>query len=149
MHLYNTPKHLTAFLSAYNAAYYEVMAETDKLWYEAYYEQDGSPRWPDNGGFDDPIRNTNLPVGTYVDRYGSSGGRYASPEMTPFEQRSLPFGSWSSEYHVYRTTEQIPVYEGGVAPAFGQPGWGTQYYFFDSIQELLNAGSLEEVYIIR
>ena len=43
----------------------------------------------------------------------------------------------------------IPVYEGGVAPAFGQPGGGTQYCFFDSIQELLNAGSLEEVYIIR
>ena len=39
---------------------------------------------------------------------------------------------------------RYPIYEGGVAPAFGQPGGGgTQYCFFDSIQELLNAESLE------
>jgi hypothetical protein len=46
--------------------------------------------------------------------------------------------------HRYEAVRPIPIREGPIAPAMGQPGGGTQYYFTHSIVDLVNAGYLRE-----
>ncbi|WP_422742025.1 TNT domain-containing protein [Mycobacterium sp. WMMD1722] len=50
-----------------------------------------------------------------------------SPEGTLFLERGLPFRSLDDGYHRYEVIRELPVWEGRIAPAMGQPG-GIQYY---------------------
>jgi filamentous hemagglutinin len=96
----------------------------------SYYDKlktaDGKWDWPKNLGFaGDPVENV-LSVGTRLDRYGTADGSFLSPVDTPFEQRALAPGSKAGGYHQYEVIKPLPVIEGKIAPAFEQPGGGTQ-----------------------
>ena len=104
---------------------------------------DGSTWWPDDEGFADTPDETTLQPGTKIDRYGKTSGVYASPEGTPYEQRSLAPGSENSPYNIYEVVRPFDVKAGTVAPWFDQPGGGTQYKLPMSIQELIDLGYIK------
>jgi hypothetical protein len=70
---------------------------------------------------------------------------HASPDETPFLERSLPYQSLDDGYHRYEVVKELPVWEGRIAPAMGQPGGGIQYYLPYSAVDLLIAGYIREV----
>jgi hypothetical protein len=88
-----------------------------------------------------------LQPGEQIDRYGYSGGRYASPVGTPQVARALPPDSFGKPYTVYEVVKPVEVSSGRAAPWFGQPGLGlgTQYLFSERISSLLDTGVLREV----
>lgn len=67
-----------------------------------------------------------MPVGTKLDRYGGPDGAFLSPQGTPFDQRALAPGSQAGGYYQYEVIKPLPVIQGEIAPAFGEPGGGTQ-----------------------
>lgn len=101
--------------------------------------------WPPNYGFKDSPCSQVLSPGTRIDRYGTEAGRFASPEGTPFEVRSLPAESANSPYSVYEVVSPVDVQAGEIAPWFGQPGGGVQYMFHSSFTELLEQGAIRKV----
>jgi len=80
-----------------------------------------------------------------IDRYGYPKGTFVSPEGTPFEMRALPAEYANMPYYKYEVVESVEVNSGRIAPWFGQPGFGTQYEFSNTIQNLLEQGILREV----
>ena len=64
----------------------------------------------------------------------------------PFPERGLPPENLSgNNYHQYEVVRPIPVWEGRIAEAMGQPGGGTQYFMPHPVVDLVNAGYLREV----
>nr|WP_307753748.1 hemagglutinin repeat-containing protein [Xanthomonas albilineans] len=95
--------------------------------YDQFKKPDGSAwDWPENLGFAGERVETTLSVGTKLDRYGDPEGRFLSPNGVPYEQRALAPGSRSGGYYEYEVIEPLPVIQGKIAPAFGQPGGGVQ-----------------------
>ncbi|KAJ8065315.1 hypothetical protein OCU04_006006 [Sclerotinia nivalis] len=97
-----------------------------------------------------------LPPDTYLDRFGGEKtGMFLSSADTPYSQRSLPPSNlnnrvddpgFPNNYHVYRVTKYLKLYAGPIAPWFGQPGLGTQFYSGPrTIAELIGNGTLERV----
>ena len=98
--------------------------------------------WPDGFGFSldtsgKPILgNMTLKAGTKVDRFGEETGRYVSAADAPYDQRSLPPSSLNTApennfpygYHIYHVMKDFVVEGGPIAPWFGQPGLGAQFY---------------------
>ncbi len=107
-----------------------------------YQKADGSWEWPPNDGFAGPRATQTLPVGSRIDRFGHPGGKYLSPEGTPFTQRALAPKSLNDPYYAYRVAKPLEVQSGKIAPAFDQPGGGTQYNTAKSVQQLINEGYL-------
>ena len=121
----------------------------------------GLYRYPPANGFQlstsgDPIlANMTLLPGTKVDRFGSEYGKFISAADAPYSQRALPptnlngprEGDFPYGYHVYEVKERITVEGGPIAPWFGQPGLGAQFYIgaTGNILELLSKGLLERV----
>ena len=103
----------------------------------------GRPVYPPNRGFEyDPIETT-LKPGASIDRYGPRSGTFASPEGTPFGQRSLPASAASKPYEDYVVLKPIEGVNMGLArPWFGQPGLGVQYELPAPIQQLIDDGFL-------
>ncbi|WP_213610246.1 glycohydrolase toxin TNT-related protein [Pseudoalteromonas sp.] len=101
--------------------------------------------WPPNSGFQGPVQNMTLPVGTRIDRYGSNGGFFISPIGTPFGQRSLPEFSRGTPYRIFEVLKPINVRGGAIAPAFGQPGGGVQYILPQRVGGLVQSGHLRVV----
>lgn len=129
-------------------------SEWDKqYWPTGAKDKYGNPEltWPDPQthpqGFSSPESRqpTVLPPGHTIDRFGPGFGRFTSPTDTPFPERGLPPGNLTDGYHQYEVVKPIPVWEGPIAPAMGQPGGGTQYYMPHSVVDLVNAGYLKEV----
>jgi hypothetical protein len=109
-------------------------------------------KWPDPqthpNGFGSPEGRTPsvLQEGTKVDRFGSGFGRFTSPPGTPFPERGLPPENLTgNNYHQYEVVRPIPVWEGPIAEAMGQPGGGIQYFMSHPVVDLVNAGYLREV----
>lgn len=84
---------------------------------------------------------TFLKKNTYIIRYGSEKGSYASPRGTAFSEMALPYKLSSCEYNEYLVDEDnsvavlVPVHEGIVAKQAAWPserGEGTQFYFYDA-----------------
>jgi hypothetical protein len=108
--------------------------------------------WPDPqthpNGFESPEGRTPsvLQEGTRIDRFGPGFGRFTSPPGTPFPERGLPPENLvGTSYHQYEVVRPIPVWEGRIAEAMGQPGGGTQYFMPEAVVDLVNAGYLREV----
>ena len=107
--------------------------------------------WPDPQshpqGFATP--ESRVPVvlqpGEIFDRFGPGFGQFGSPPGTEFAARGLPPYSLEAGYHRYEVVRPIPVWQGPIAPALGQPGGGMQYYLPHAIVDLVNAGYLREV----
>ena len=75
--------------------------------------------------------------GLQISRYGSGSGKYFSPAGTPIPMRALPPGSNTNIFNTYRVLKPFEVQSGKIAPAFGQPGLGTQYFSPVSVDVLL------------
>jgi len=113
----------------------------------------GNPElvWPDPQahpqGFSAPEARTPTVMnpGQQFDRFGPGFGQFGSPVGTSFPERALPPGSLDAGYHRYEVVKPIPIWEGPIAPAMGQPGGGVQYYLPTSIVDLVNAGYLKEI----
>ena len=122
-------------------------------WIGKYYNSDMSAKWPSNGGFTHPLTDSDiitLQPGTVIDRYGYAGGSYLSPINTPYKARAVEPGTISKPYNVYVVKEPIRVYAGEVAPWFGMPGGGTQYYLGDGITvQLLLEGSNPKLEVLK
>ncbi|WP_365305471.1 TNT domain-containing protein [uncultured Thiodictyon sp.] len=112
---------------------------------ERWFNANGDLDWPPNTGFSGEPKPTTLPVGTKIDRYGSSGGSFLSPEGTPYAERALPYEQSKMRYHAYEVLKPLDVKSGSVAPHFDQPGNGIQYETSRSVQQLIDEGYLKEV----
>ncbi|WP_413208486.1 TNT domain-containing protein [Rhodospirillum sp. A1_3_36] len=119
-------------------------------YYDKFRKADGSGwDWPDNLGFAGKPNEATIHVGTRLDRYGSPVGSFMSPAGTPLEQRAMAPGSAAETLHTYVVKKPLPVIKGEVAPAFDQPGGGTQ--MLPNLSERVNVdwlvrnGYLEEI----
>ncbi len=59
--------------------------------------------------------------------------------------RALLPDAYSKPYNVYKVVKPIDIMEGKIAPWFGQPGGGIQFFFNESIWDLINRGDLMEL----
>ncbi|KAF4973199.1 hypothetical protein FSARC_451 [Fusarium sarcochroum] len=114
-----------------------------------------------------------LPVGTLVDRFGSEYGKnphkpgqymitsltcfegsFISAAAAPYSQRALPPSNLDTNpdtpdfpynYHVYRVVKPLTVVGGPIAPWFGQPGLGAQFFTGEigNVKALLEQGYLQ------
>jgi hypothetical protein len=102
--------------------------------------------YPPGDGFMGPKVKETLKIGARVDRYGGTGGRYLAPEGTPFTRRAMPSDHEQRPRYVYEVMKPFEV-EGGVSyPAFGQSGFGWQYFLGGrTVQDLIDSGFLREV----
>lgn len=124
-----------------------------EYWPSGARDAHGKPElvWPDPQshpqGFSTPEARTPTVMnpGDTFDRFGPGFGQFGSPVGTEFPARALPPHSLDAGFHRYEVVRPIPIWEGPIAPAMGQPGGGIQYYFTTSIVDLLNAGYLREV----
>ncbi|MET8555509.1 TNT domain-containing protein [Streptomyces sp. NPDC004959] len=106
-----------------------------------YWEGDaagGSWKYPPNDGFTEtngaPDRTaTRLRRGERLDRFGSVYGAFLAPAEDAYAKRALPpqnLGTREADapcgYHVYEVTKRFTVWQGRIAPWFGQPGGGHQ-----------------------
>jgi hypothetical protein len=127
-----------------------------KLFYDAVAK---SWRYPPQGGYQ--ITPLGTPVvgaatlieGQLIDRFGSEGGTYLSPEGTPYSARGIPPeslnpfpGGEPCNYYRYRVLKPFSVNAGPIAPALGQPGFGLQYVlsatYFPGVTERVNVSYL-------
>lgn len=86
-----------------------------------------------------------LSTGQYIDRYGSSSGRFFSPRGTPFGARALPADARSNKLTTYLIVKPLPVRAGVAAAWFGQPGGGMQFKSYMSADDLVKNGYIKEV----
>ena len=106
----------------------------------------GKNMYPSNNGFKGQPTSTELQPGQIIDRYGDETGRYFTPEGTPIANRSLPPSANTNPYNTYEVVNPFPVQSGIVAPFYGQPGGGIQYYSPNmNVQQLINQGYIRPV----
>ena len=103
------------------------------------------PYWPPDDGFVGRHQPEWRESGELLNRYGGSGGRFASPAGTPYPMRSLPPGSDARPLHTYRVNRTFQTESGTIAPAFGEIGFGKQHILPQSVRDLVDAGFLVEV----
>jgi Tuberculosis necrotizing toxin len=83
-------------------------------------------------------------------------GSYISAADAPYSQRALPPSNLDTNpsapdypynYHVYKVIKDLTVVGGPIAPWFGQPGLGAQFYTggTGNILTLINTGYLVRV----
>lgn len=95
--------------------------------------------WPSNGGALGKWETKYLMPGAEIDRFGSGFGIYFSPRGTPNPMRALPGGN-TGAYNAYRVVKPFPVKSSPIAPAFGNPGLGTQFLSPVNANTLLKRG---------
>ena len=83
--------------------------------------------------------------GTRIDRYGGSGGTFASPEGTPFAERWLRSTSINSPYNVYEVVKAINRSRRNPCARFRVRRRGIQYEFGSPISDLIYSGVLKRV----
>ncbi|MEY1425676.1 hemagglutinin repeat-containing protein [Morganella morganii] len=105
-------------------------------YYDRYRTADGKWDWPGNLGFAEDPTKAILQVGTRLDRYGTPSGSFLAPKGTPYEQRALAPGARAEKYYEYEVIKPLPVIQGKIAPAFGEPGGGIQ--ILPNMQERVN-----------
>jgi len=104
------------------------------------------PFYPPNNGYLGETRKVWLRPGNMIDRYGGSdASRFFSPTGTPVGARSLPPGTAGQTLRTFQVVKPFEVEEGLVAPAYGQPGFGTQYRTPIQLRVLLKRGIIREV----
>ncbi len=99
---------------------------------------------PNNGAFGESAPFTLLP-GARVDRYGRDAGRYLSPEGTPMQMRALAPTDAPRAYSAFEVQTPFTVQAGTIAPAYGQPGLGLQFYTDRSVGDLVRGRYLTRV----
>lgn len=107
-------------------------------WKEEGPEGPGGWKYPPNDGFAEVNGRVDkhmeiLVPGEKLDRFGSEFGSFLAPAGDPYAKRSLPPQNLNTrdlafpcDSHVYTATRPSPVWQGGIAPWFEQPGGGQQ-----------------------
>ncbi|KAK5991829.1 hypothetical protein PT974_05215 [Cladobotryum mycophilum] len=148
---------LGSFLSSYDRFGGLTPGEFLKKWTDGK----GNFVYPPQNGFQldvngNAINGTmHLEVGTLVDRFGSEYGSFISAASAPYSQRALPPSNLDTNpsapdfpynYHIYRVLKSFPVVGGPIAPWFGQPGLGAQFYTggLGNIMALIQGGYLKK-----
>ncbi|HTE52540.1 MAG TPA: TNT domain-containing protein [Kofleriaceae bacterium] len=104
------------------------------------------PFFPPNRGFLGQTRREFLQPGQRIDRLGGSGfSRFFSPQGTPPSSRALPPGTAGQPLRTFEVLKPLEVEAGTVAPAFGQPGGGTQFLTPVRLEILIKRGFLREI----
>lgn len=151
---------LLSFVSDYDRFGGQTPGEFLKRW----TDKNGKYVYPPQNGFQlnsagQPILgNMTLQKGSKVDRFGSEYGVYISAADAPYAQRALPPSNlavsdssteYPFNYHIYTVVKSFEVEGGPIAPWFGQPGLGAQFYVgaTGNILTLLEKGYLERVVI--
>ncbi len=112
---------------------------------DRFYDDNGAPIYPPNNGAVGKKEEITLQLGTLISRYGEETGRFAAPQKTAIEERSLSKELRDKgEYHVYIAVSTVKCFAGTVAPWFGQKGGGIQYRFEKRVRELVEDGVLIE-----
>ncbi|KAH7174166.1 uncharacterized protein B0J16DRAFT_403696 [Fusarium flagelliforme] len=143
----NLPKKLIlgTVMSRYDRFGLDTPTSFIERWWNVTEGKDKTGGWnyPEQGGFllderGHPVKIAmRLAVGTLVDRFGSQNGKFLSLAASPFSQRSLAPDALNTkinntefphEYRVYKVSKAFTVEAGPIAPWFGQPGLGTQFY---------------------
>ena len=96
------------------------------------------------------MSSTTLPPGQTIDRFGSEFGQFLSPGGASYPSRALPpsnldnpGGTTTCNYHLYQVASGLTLVAGPIAPWFGQPGAGTQYFLQNTnVRTLLGSGAL-------
>lgn len=81
-------------------------------------------------------------------------GSFISAASAPYSQRALPPSNLATNpdspdfpynYHIYKVLKSLPVVGGPIAPWFGQPGLGAQFFTGETgnIMKLIAEGYLE------
>jgi len=96
--------------------------------------------YPANNGFIGATERKFLMPGEQITRYGSNSGQFFSPVNTPLPMRALPPSSNTDLFNTYELLKPFEVQSGNIAPAFGQPGMGGQYFAPVSADVLLKHG---------
>jgi hypothetical protein len=129
-------------------------------WEARYVDENGDLRYPDNDGavkgrrleFTDVDEFQNH-YGDVLDRFGNEGGRYFSPDGTPFEARALPPGSLGQPYLRMRLAGELPhnwkIEVSEVAPAFGRDGGGLQIRVLDANGQAMRMSELQDLGIVK
>lgn len=102
--------------------------------------------YPKDDGALGSWETTKLKPSTIIDRFGSSNGKYFSPNGTPIEQRSLAPWADTTQYHKYEVAEELDVASSIIAPYYNQPGGGIQYKSNYDATELIKQGKLKEIF---
>lgn len=136
--------------------------ETPGVFLQQWTDAKGNFKYPPHNGFQlntagEPILgNLTLQVGTKVDRFGSEYGAYVSAADAPYSQRALPPNNLDTNpntpdypygYHIYEVLKPLEVEGGPIAPWFGQPGLGAQFWVgaTGNILTLVDLGYLAKV----
>ncbi|KAM0346221.1 hypothetical protein ACHAPU_005646 [Fusarium lateritium] len=130
---------LSTFVESYN----RFGGFTPIQFLQTWTDEKGNYKYPPQNGFqiDEHGNAINgsmvLQVGTLVDRFGSEYGSFISAAAAPYSQRALPPSNLDTNpdtpdfpynYHVYRVIKPLTVIGGPIAPWFGQPGLGAQFF---------------------
>lgn len=94
--------------------------------------------------------------GPLVDYSNERTGQYVSAADAPYDQRSLPPSNLDTNpeaadhpynYHVYKVIKEFEVLGGPIAPWFGQPGLGAQFYigYIGNIKKLIELAYIEKM----
>ena len=102
-----------------------------------------STKYPPNDGFNATPRESVLDTGSKLQRIGGSSGVLVAPVNTPSSSLSLPPDKTGAPVMNLEVLCPIPVQAGTAMPWFGQPGGGTQFLLPDTIQNLIQNGSLK------
>jgi Tuberculosis necrotizing toxin len=121
-----------------------------------YVDENGRLRYPANDGgvpghrvhFTDVVEFKQH-YEDVLDRFGDDGGRYFSPDGTPFEQRALPPENLNKPYTRMRLADEFPpgwkIEVSQVAPAFGREGGGLQIRILDGSGQAMRMSDLESL----
>jgi RHS repeat-associated protein len=102
--------------------------------------------WPENRGFiEGTVSHGHLRIGETFDRYGFDSGTFGSPVGTSLPARALRPGSEKLPYSQFEVLKPLQRSSGGIAPAFGKPGLGTQFEFPVPIDVLIRRGFIKRV----
>jgi RHS repeat-associated protein len=102
--------------------------------------------FPDNNGFIGVTERKFLMEGDMIDRFGGSDySRFFSPSGTPEAARSLPTATAGQPLRTFEVLKPFEVEAGTVAPAFGQPGLGTQFRTPVQMRILIDRGIIREI----
>ena len=103
------------------------------------------PYFPVNNGLLGATERHFLMPGQVITRYGgTASSRFFSPAGTSAAARALPAGSAGQPMRTFEVMKPFEVDAGTVAPAFGQPGLGTQFRTPVQLDFLLKRGILNE-----
>ncbi|GLA85654.1 hypothetical protein AtubIFM56815_009895 [Aspergillus tubingensis] len=110
------------------------------------------PPYPDDDGFKAGSLPGGPRVGSCVDRFGSPYGGFLAPLGTKYSARAIPpknLNKYSNSpqfnYYVYQVAKPFIAQQGEIAPWFGQPGGGTQWYVANGLEFMVDNDVLVRV----